>query len=82
MVSVKNNKNIDILIKKIKEKLSKKFTSNNSALITRERHRVKLNDCLKEIDKFLKKRSKQRYRTSSRRFKNGHKTSWKHSWKS
>ena len=55
LVSVKNNKNIDILIKKIKEKLNKKFTSNNSALITRERHRVKLNDCLKEIDKFLKK---------------------------
>ena len=55
LVSVKNNKNIDILIKKIKEKLSKKFTSNNSALITRERHRVKLNDCLKEIDEFLKK---------------------------
>ena len=24
-------------------------------MITRERHRVKLNDCLKEIDKFLKK---------------------------
>ena len=40
---------------KIKEKLSKKFTSNNSALITRERHRVKLNECLKEIDHFLKK---------------------------
>ena len=53
LVSVKNNKNIDILIKKIKEKLSKKFTSNNSVLITRERHRVKLNECLKEIDKFL-----------------------------
>ena len=55
LVSVKNNKNIDILIRKIKEKLSKKFTSYNSALITRERHRVKLNHCLKEIDKFLKK---------------------------
>ena len=55
LVSVKNNKNIDILIKKIKEKLSKKFIPSNSVLITRERHRVKLNDCLKEIDKFLKK---------------------------
>jgi tRNA modification GTPase len=55
LVSVKNNKNIDILIKKIKEKLSKKFTSNNSPLITRERHRVKLNDCLKEIVKFQNK---------------------------
>ncbi len=55
LASVKNNKNIDKLIDLIKTKLSKKFTSNNSALITRERHRVKLNDCLKEIDKFLKK---------------------------
>ncbi len=55
LASVKNNKNIDKLINLIKAKLSKKFTSNNSALITRERHRVKLNDCLKEIDKFLKK---------------------------
>ncbi len=53
--SVKNNKNIDKLINVIKTKLSKKFTSKNSALITRERHRVKLNDCLKEINKFLKK---------------------------
>jgi len=55
LASVKNNKNIDKLIDLIKVKLSKKFTSNNSILITRERHRVKLNDCLKEIDKFLKK---------------------------
>ena len=55
LASVKNNKNIDKLIDLIKAKLSKKFASNNSVLITRERHRVKLNDCLKEIDKFLKK---------------------------
>ncbi len=55
LASVKENKNIDSLIKKIKEKLSNKFTSNNSALITRERHRIKLNECLKEIDNFLKK---------------------------
>ena len=55
LASVKNNNNIDKLIDLIKAKLGKKFTSNNSALITRERHRIKLNDCLKEIDKFLKK---------------------------
>ncbi len=53
--SVKNNKNIEKLIEKIKEKISKKFSSNNSILITRERHRVKLNECLNEINKFLKK---------------------------
>ncbi len=55
LASVKSNKNIDKLINLVKTKLSKKFSSNNSALITRERHRVKLNDCLKEIDNFLKK---------------------------
>ena len=55
LASVKKNKNIDKLINLIKAKLDKKFSSNNSALITRERHRVKLNECLKEIDKFLKK---------------------------
>ena len=31
LASVKENNNIDKLIKKIKEKLSKKFTSNNSS---------------------------------------------------
>ena len=55
LVSVKDNKNIDQFIKKLKEKLSKKFISSSNILITRERHRVKLNECLKEIDKFLKK---------------------------
>jgi tRNA modification GTPase len=55
LVSVRDNKNIDQLIKKLKEKLSKKFISSSNVLITRERHRVKLNECLKEIDKFLKK---------------------------
>ena len=55
LASVKSNKNIDKLISLIKDKLSKKFSSNNSALITRERHRIKLNDCLKEISKFLKR---------------------------
>ncbi len=55
LVSVKDNRNIDQVIKKLKEKLSKKFISSNNVLITRERHRVKLNHCLEEIDKFLKK---------------------------
>ena len=55
LASVKNNKNIDKLINLIKKKLSKKYSSNNNILITRERHRVKLKECLNEIDKFLKK---------------------------
>ena len=55
LASVKENKNIDKLINKVKEKLSKKVSTNNNTLITRARHRLKLNECLKEIDKFLKK---------------------------
>ena len=55
LASVRNNKDIDKLINLIKKKLSKKYSSNNNILITRERHRIKLNECLKEIDKFLKK---------------------------
>ena len=55
LASVRNNKNLDKLINLIKKKLNKKYSSNNNILITRERHRIKLNECLKEIDKFLKK---------------------------
>jgi tRNA modification GTPase len=55
LISVKNNLNINQLITKIKKNLSSKFTTSNTVLVTRERHRVKLIDCLKEIDNFLKK---------------------------
>ena len=55
LVSVKNNENIIELISKIKEKLGSKFITPNDVLITRERHRAKLNECLKEIDNFLQK---------------------------
>jgi len=54
-ISVKNNRNITQLTTKIKEKLSNKFTKTNNVLVTRERHRVKLNQCLKEIENFLNK---------------------------
>ena len=56
LASVKDNKNINKLIDKVKEKLSRKFSpKNDSVLITRERHRVKLNECLKELNNFLQK---------------------------
>jgi len=55
LISVKNNTNIINLVSKIKEKLSSKFITSTNVLVTRERHRVKLNDCLNEIDNFLKK---------------------------
>jgi len=59
MISVKKNKNIDELVKKIKIQLSTKFTLPNNILVTRERHRIKLNYCLKEINNFLKKDQKK-----------------------
>ena len=55
LISVKNNKNIIALTTKIKEKLSSKFITTNNVLITRERHRSKLNECLNEINNFLKR---------------------------
>ena len=55
LVSVKKNENIIQLTAKIKEKLNKKFITSSNVLITRERHRNKLNKCLKEIDNFLLK---------------------------
>jgi tRNA modification GTPase len=55
LVSVKENRNIDQLISKIKNKLSKKFITTGNVLVTRERHRIKLNECLKDIENFLKK---------------------------
>ena len=59
MVSVTENKNIDELIKKIKDQLSTKFTLSKNILVTRERHRIKLNHCLKEINNFLEKDQKK-----------------------
>ena len=55
LISAKNNKNIKDLTDKIKQKLSKKFLTANNVIVTRERHRVKLNNCLKEINNFLEK---------------------------
>ena len=60
LISVKNNKNIDKLIDLIKEKLSKKIINTKNILVSRERHRNKLNLCLLELEKFLeKKQSKE-----------------------
>ena len=56
LISVKNNKNIDKLIDLIKNKLSKKIINTKNILVSRERHRNKLNLCLLELEKFLKKK--------------------------
>ena len=65
LISVLNNKNIDELIKTIKDKLSKKFIQTSNILITRERHRAKLNAALKEIENFLEKDQSKEIETAA-----------------
>jgi len=55
LISIKNNKNIDILISKIKNKLKNKFIISEDIFITRERHRHNLELCLNNLINFNKK---------------------------
>jgi len=55
LISIKKNTNLDILIKKIKKKLHEKFISHGDILITRERHRQHLNQCLLHLVNFKEK---------------------------
>jgi len=57
LVSIKNNSNLDILINKIKKKLHDKFISHSDILITRERHRQHLEQCLMHLENFKEKKS-------------------------
>jgi len=52
LISIKENKNLDKLILKIKNNLKNKFISNEDILITRERHRQHLMQCLEHLNDF------------------------------
>ena len=55
LISIKENLNIDKLILKIKNNLEKKFITSDEILITRERHRQHLKQCLNHLKNFDKK---------------------------
>jgi tRNA modification GTPase len=55
LISIKENKNIDQLISKIKNNLKNKFITSDDILITRERHRQHLEQCLDYLKNFNKK---------------------------
>ena len=55
LISIKNNLNMDQLILKIKNNLKNKFITNEDILITRERHREHLVECLNNLENFNKK---------------------------
>ena len=59
LISLKNNTNIDILISKIKNNLKNKFISEEDILITRERHRQHLEQCVNYLEEFLLKNEKK-----------------------
>ena len=55
LISIKDNLNIDELILKIKNNLKNKFITSDNILITRERHRQHLEQCLEHLKNFNKK---------------------------
>tara|TARA_Y100000590_G_scaffold150951_1_gene173422 strand:- start:9415 stop:10746 length:1332 start_codon:yes stop_codon:yes gene_type:complete len=54
-ISIKNEKNIENLISKIKDKLKNKFVNADDILITRERHRQNLEQCVVHLENFKSK---------------------------
>ena len=59
LISIKKDLNLNKLITKIKSKLKNKFTTAEDVLITRERHRQSLINCVQHLEKFLKMKSTQ-----------------------
>jgi len=59
LISLKENSNIDELITKIKNYLRDKFITEEDILITRERHRQHLVQCVDHLKNFLDKNSKK-----------------------
>ena len=59
LISVKKELNLNNLIKKIKYKLKNKFSNNKNILITRERHRQNLINCVYHLENFQKKKTNQ-----------------------
>ena len=55
LISIKQDLNLNRLITKIKNKLKNKFTTAEDILITRERHRQSLINCIQHLEKFKKK---------------------------
>jgi tRNA modification GTPase len=59
LISIKKDLNLNKLILKIKSRLKNKFTTTEDILITRERHRQNLINCVQHLEKFQKKNSAQ-----------------------
>ena len=56
LLSIKKQKNINKLVNLIKQKIKNQFKGSENILITRERHRKNLEDCLINLKKFNTKK--------------------------
>ena len=56
-ISIKEEKNLDQLVNAIKKKLKNKFNLSGDIFITRERHRVELENCVEHLISFENKNS-------------------------
>ena len=61
VISIQKDLNLNKLILKIKSKLKKQFISSENILITRERHRQNLENCVYHLQKFKEKKSAKDY---------------------
>ena len=61
IISVKEEKNLDKLILEIRNRLKNKFLSTADTIITRERHRQHLIQCLSYLDSFKEKKDIQEF---------------------
>ena len=61
IMSIKDDVNVDKLIKAVKSKLKKNFIKTENILITRSRHREHLKECYKHMNSFLEKKENDEY---------------------
>ena len=60
-ISLKNEKKLDELIEVIKNKLKNQFITSDDILITRERHRQHLEQCVSHLENFNIKNNSEDY---------------------
>ncbi len=64
-ISLKNEKNLDQLINAIKDKLKNQFINSEDILITRERHRQHLEQCVLHLENFKNKNESEDFDTAA-----------------
>ena len=61
LLSIRNKKNIESLIKKIKTQIKKRLNGSENILITRARHRQNLEDCLLNLKNFVNQKQNDEF---------------------